>query len=187
MIGTMKPPKKKPDAPDAALFRQAMADVRPLKKSHLRVTAPVSRKRTSRVPAKESLPLTVHIDDVTILNPEELLSFARSGIASKVMRELRGGKASISATLDLHGLTAIEAQHDLHRFLNQCLADGHQHIRIIHGKGRGTKDAPPILKSIVNHWLREQPEVLAFCSAPPREGGAGAALVLLKRSTRSRP
>lgn len=178
----MKPPKKKPDEKDIELFRQAMADVRPLKKSHVRVTAPVSPQRTRRAPPKENLPLAVHIDDVVILKPEDILEFARSGIASKVMRELRAGRASINATLDLHGLTALEAQHDLHRFLQQCVAHGHQHICIIHGKGRSTKDAPPILKSIVNHWLREQPKVLAFCSALPREGGAGAVLVLLKRN-----
>ena len=179
----MKPPKKKPDESDAELFRRAMTGVRPLKKEHVRVTAPTPRKRPRRVIEKEDLPVPVHFDDVTTLHPDELLEFARSGISSKVMRDLRAGRIDVASSLDLHGHTAVEAQAALHRFLQHCLARGLQHVRIIHGKGRGTKDAPPILKSIVNHWLREQSEVLAFCSAPPRQGGAGAVTVLLKRKS----
>ncbi|HET8706021.1 MAG TPA: Smr/MutS family protein, partial [Pseudomonadales bacterium] len=38
----------------------------------------------------------------------------------------------------------------------------------------------PILKSSVNHWLRQLPQVLAFCSAQPKDGGLGAVYVLVK-------
>ena len=49
-------------------------------------------------------------------------------------------------------------------------------MKIIHGKGIDS-----ILKTCVNGWLRQIPEVLAFCSAPAAQGGNGAVLVLLKK------
>ena len=50
-------------------------------------------------------------------------------------------------------------------------------VKIVHGKG---KDA--ILKTCVNGWLRQMPEVMAFVSAPAKDGGNGSVLVLLKKS-----
>ena len=49
-------------------------------------------------------------------------------------------------------------------------------VKIVHGKG-----SEAILKTCINGWLRQLPEVLAFCSAPPKDGGNGAVLVLLKK------
>ena len=38
------------------------------------------------------------------------------------------------------------------------------------------------IKSYVNHWLREIPEVLAYHSAQRHHGGVGAVYVLLRKS-----
>lgn len=40
----------------------------------------------------------------------------------------------------------------------------------------------PVLKGKVNVWLRQKGEVMAFCTAIPRDGGTGAVYVLLRRS-----
>ncbi len=53
-------------------------------------------------------------------------------------------------------------------------------MRIIHGKGYGSKNREPVLKAKLRNWLMPRDEVLAFCQAPPHEGGGGALLVLLK-------
>jgi len=37
-----------------------------------------------------------------------------------------------------------------------------------------------VLRRLARHWLIQRPEVLAWCDAPPKDGGSGAALVLLK-------
>jgi DNA-nicking Smr family endonuclease len=50
---------------------------------------------------------------------------------------------------------------------------------VIHGKGRGSGQRGPVLKHVVNHWLRRMDGVLAFASARPVDGGTGAAYVLL--------
>ena len=52
-------------------------------------------------------------------------------------------------------------------------------MRVIHGKGLGSKNREPVLKVKVKLWLQKRQEVLAFCQAPPVQGGGGALLVLL--------
>jgi len=176
----MKPPKKISES-DVDLFRKAVADVKPLPQKQLH-TPPMAKKPRRRPSSEPTQPLyTLGIDDVTPLQSGALMEFARSGIAPRRLAQLRRGDIAPTATLDLHGYQAKPAQLALHEFLHWCVAQGERCVRIIHGKGRGAHDAAPVLKSIVNHWLREQPQVLAFCSAPPNDGGAGAVYVLLKR------
>ncbi|MET0035007.1 MAG: Smr/MutS family protein [Candidatus Thiodiazotropha lotti] len=43
----------------------------------------------------------------------------------------------------------------------------------------------PILKHKLNIWLRQRDDVLAFTSAPRRDGGTGAAYVLLRNPDKS--
>ena len=49
-------------------------------------------------------------------------------------------------------------------------------MRIVHGKGFGSRSGVPIMKAHVDRWLRDRSEVLAFCSALPPDGGTGRAL-----------
>jgi DNA-nicking Smr family endonuclease len=53
-------------------------------------------------------------------------------------------------------------------------------VRIVHGKGLGSKNREPVLKTKVRVWLAQREEVLAFCQAPVAHGGSGAVLVLLR-------
>lgn len=176
----MKPPRKISEA-DVDLFRKAVADVKPLPQKKLPVPAVVAKKPRRRS-GEAARPLhTLEIGDVTPLQAGDRMEFARSGIAPRTLAQLRRGDIPPTSTLDLHGYKSKPAQHALHEFLLWCVAQGKRCVRIIHGKGRGAHDAAPVLKSIVNHWLREQPQVLAFCSAPPDDGGTGAVYVLLKR------
>ena len=53
--------------------------------------------------------------------------------------------------------------------------------------GRGEQSATPArLKSYVVHWLSQMPEVIAYASADRRQGGTGAVLVLLRKSSAAR-
>lgn len=108
------------------------------------------------------------------------LAFLRPGLASTTLRKLRRGHWLIQRELDLHGLTVAEARPVLVAFLNHCLHDGVRCIRIIHGKGLGSKNREPVLKRKVASWLMQRDEILGFCQARRTEGGGGAAVVLLK-------
>ena len=160
-------------------FRKAVADVKPLKR-HKRVSlkgpapAPVphQRRRDEAAALAESLQGPLSIDDV--LETGEELSYLREGMARETLRKLRRGHWSIQDGIDLHGLNRDQAAAIVVDFLNQCLARGLRCVRIVHGKGLG------ILKAKLGKWLPQREEVLAFCQAPPNEGGSGAMLVLLK-------
>jgi len=52
-------------------------------------------------------------------------------------------------------------------------------VRIVHGKGLGSRQREPVLKGLLRKWLLRE-EVLAFSQAPAAQGGSGAVLVLLK-------
>ena len=112
------------------------------------------------------------------------LNFLRPGLATTTLRKLRRGHWLIQRELDLHGYTVAEARPELVAFLNHCLHDGVRCIRIIHGKGLGSKNREPVLKRKVASWLMQREEILAFCQARRTEGGGGAAVVLLKGAKR---
>lgn len=108
------------------------------------------------------------------------LSYVSHGIPAKRFRELKTGTIPWQAKLDLHGLTTEDARETLLAFILRQYEAGHRSILIIHGKG-GVHGEAPVLKNLVNHWLKQIPTVLAFHSAKPKDGGTGALYVLLKR------
>ncbi len=169
---------------DAELFREAVADARPLRGERVVLAGPrppptpVQRLEDERAVMDELLddpPLEVGCE-----TGEELL-FARPGLQHSVIRKLRRGAYSIEGQLDLHGMRVAEARLAVAQFLAAARARGQRCVRIIHGKGNGSALKQPVLKIKVNHWLRQRNEVLAFASATPTDGGTGAIYVLLRR------
>lgn len=112
---------------------------------------------------------------------EELL-YCRNGVQNSVMRKLRRGHYRLEAELDLHRMTAAQAHLALIDFIARCRRRELRCVRVIHGKGLGSKDRRPVLKGRVNQWLRQWNDVLAFCSARPCDGGSGATYVLLRKA-----
>ncbi len=120
------------------------------------------------------------LEHVEVEAGDELI-FLRPGIQHSVLRKLRRGQYSDGAKLDLHGMNIPQAHQALAGFLRHCRVRRINCVRIIHGKGFGSKQQKPVLKNRVNAWLRQRDEILAFCSARPEDGGTGALYVLLKR------
>lgn len=108
-------------------------------------------------------------------------SFCRPGVRAIDARRLKRGQLPVTATIDLHGMTRIEAAHALAAFLHDARRRGHRCVRIIHGKGLGSPDRQPVLKHSVNLWLRQHPDILACCPARAADGGGGAVYALLRR------
>jgi DNA-nicking Smr family endonuclease len=57
-------------------------------------------------------------------------------------------------------------------------------VLIIHGRGHNSREGIPVLKERLQVWLtrgRIGRHVLAFATARPQDGGAGAVYVLLRR------
>jgi len=174
------------DAEDRALFRRAMRDVVPLKRSQR--VAP--SKRTARARAhfaraeraavlRESLGIG---EDLYEVQPGDELLFRRAGVPESVLRRLRRGHYRVEAEIDLHGMIVSEASARLGDFLREARTHGLRCVRVIHGKGLRSGTRGPVIKNTVNALLRRSNPVLAFASARPLAGGTGATLVLLSRS-----
>lgn len=176
---------KKPQLSDAdqAAFKEAMKGVKPLTHTKISLTqAPAhSNKRRAKLHLKEDAAILFPFSDYATLAPvgsDDLIEFFRIGIQHKVLRKMRTGQYTIEAKLDLHGMIVAEARETLGRFIIACNRKGIRHVLIIHGKGR--VHSGPVLKNKLNHWLRQTNDILAFCSARAKEGGAGALYVLLR-------
>lgn len=94
------------------------------------------------------------------------------------------GELEIEVEIDLHGYTADRAERLVLSTLHEMVRCGERCVRIVHGRGRHS-EAGPVLKAGVLEWLTSEPlasQVLAFATAPPAEGGAGATIVLLRRA-----
>jgi DNA-nicking Smr family endonuclease len=110
----------------------------------------------------------------------EALAFVRPGYSAGMLRKLRRGHWVVEASLDLHGLNRSEAAAALREFLHRSRARRLGCVRIVHGKGLGSRNREPVLKGKVYQWLKLRDEVLAFAQAPAAHGGSGALLVLLR-------
>ncbi len=110
---------------------------------------------------------------------EELL-YLREGQSPSVISKLRRGHWVVQANLDLHGLISDEARTQVAEFLAGCKKRGIRCVRIVHGKGLGSRNREPILKHKVRNWLIQKDEVIAYAQARATDGGSGAVIVLLK-------
>ena len=79
-----------------------------------------------------------------------------------------------------------QAHEQVTGFVAESLAAGRRCLRIVHGRGHGSPGREAILRQLVKVWLGRCNDVLAFCHAPPSDGGDGALWVLLKAGGKQR-
>lgn len=174
---------------DLALFREAVKDVRPSAPSEHVTLA--GKRLSTRPRSLEADNLEVMKELLAEPMPElfesgDTLSYQAPGVQHGLLRKLRRGHYRIERELDLHGLNRDRAQAAVNQFLLLCHDQGLRCVRVIHGKGHGSPNSGPVIKTLLDGWLRKRRDVLAFCSARPVDGGTGAVYVLL-RGRRSGP
>jgi DNA-nicking Smr family endonuclease len=104
------------------------------------------------------------------------------GLDRRRAERLKRGQLRPEARLDLHGMTQDEAHRALAGFLSRAQEAGQRSVLVITGKGGSGRGG--VLRDAVPRWLAEAPHrglVLAIAPAQPRDGGAGALYVLLRR------
>lgn len=178
--------QKKISDEERDLFQNAVSDVKPLKSTHQNRSEKKEIKETKRIHIKktesfqpERKPIVFHKTQPDV-ESEDIISFSQSGLQHKRLTQLRQGKMRNEATLDLHRYTTDEAIYAIDDFLLQCQTRGFRTVLIIHGKGNYSAGNKPIIKNVLNAYLRHHPLVLAFHSAKKHQGGAGALYVLIK-------
>jgi DNA-nicking Smr family endonuclease len=119
-----------------------------------------------------------------VSDSDEYIEGIARGVDRALLGRLRAGEFAVQGHVDLHGMTKDQAHQRVRRFVSDCRRSGWRCVLIVHGRGQHSKDQIPVLKQAVRSWLERGPlarHVLAFSTARPRDGGAGALYVLLRR------
>ncbi|WGZ91451.1 MAG: Smr/MutS family protein [Candidatus Thiocaldithrix dubininis] len=172
-------------AEDFALFRESMQEVLPLKPTnqaqHDTAKPPPIPFKSIEDEQQVIIDMLSDAYDPIEIQPGDMLSYVQPGIQTRIFKKLKSGHYRVASELDLHGLNALQAKQLLLEFIHHAHPGMGECVRIIHGKGNRSNHRGPVIKTKINHWLRQHNRVLAFHSARPVDGGTGAIYVLLRR------
>jgi DNA-nicking Smr family endonuclease len=175
------------DLPDDELFAFAMRDVKSLGWS----AVPLHNRPPMEIQAQDdeqhalrALEEFVRNGNVEIEQTAEYIEGSVHPHGRLYLDDLRSGRFSVQAHLDLHGLNLHEARFVLDEFLLESVRAGFTCVRVIHGRGRHSHKHHPVLKENIQRWLctrRLGRHVIAYTSARRCDGGGGAVYVLLRK------
>jgi DNA-nicking Smr family endonuclease len=188
-------------AEDELSFHRMMAGVVPLDAKAGRVAKsegaaaaggarikPGEMREKAKVEAAQALDhLHALVDDAArfeVTDDGKHVEGRRSDVPPNMLRSLRRGLLPIDARLDLHGMTADDAQAKLIAFLRETRGRGERCVLVIHGKGEHSASPGGVLRGEIAAWLsqgRAREHVAAFASAQREDGGEGAVYVALRR------
>lgn len=189
---TRPSPKREPkkQLSDDALFQNAMEDVAPFD----RKTAPMPKHPTpppARLASFEDGEVLAELADLIagvvpfeISDTDEYIQGIAKGLDKRLLKKLKRGEFSIQGHLDLHGMNRQEARKAVEDFLAESRKYRKRCVLLICGRGHHSKGKTPVLKTQLARWLtrgKMGKNILAFCSAQPHDGGAGAIYVLLRK------
>jgi|GEM_PF-182848 len=172
------------------LFSKAMSGVRTLAGKG-REVPPETAPREAAAPAVGH-PLQDFMDgavEFALEFTDEYLEGHVVGLDALTVGKLRAGQYSPEGHLDLHGMNALQAYEAMVGFMRAAYHKGQRTVLLIPGRGRNSPDGMGVLREKVQAWLTHDPfkrVVLAFCTAQPAHGGAGALYVLLRKYKKSR-
>jgi DNA-nicking Smr family endonuclease len=177
------------DDDEAAQFLAAVGMVQPIKQGAGRVEP--AKKDTLPPRADEDAEVLAQLSELVtgdapfdLSDSDEFVEGHLPSLDPRLLQTLRAGEVALQGHVDLHGLTREEAKVALERFLLASRQAGKRCVLVVHGRGLHSKDQIPVLKASVQLWLtrgRIARWVLAFTTARPHDGGAGAVYVLLRR------
>ncbi|NRP36243.1 putative DNA endonuclease SmrA [Marinobacterium sp. xm-d-579] len=124
--------------------------------------------------------------DNQLLNPLDPVEWKRDGVQEGVYRNLRLGKYTVDARLDLINRTLSEACEEVPNFVKECYRLGLRTVMITHGRGKHLQAPQNKMKSALTLWLPNIDEVLAFHSCQPQYGGLAAIYLLLRKNEEQR-
>ncbi len=173
---------------ELSLFKQAVEGARPIQSKHKTNRVKLPMKKPKPVPRQfindERQALSDSLSDHYIpqheLETGEELLYLREGQSPSVLSKLRRGHWVVQKHIDLHGLVSDEARAYVSEFISECKKRGVRCVRIVHGKGLGSRNREPVLKNKLRGWLMQKDEVIAYAQAKQQDGGSGAVIVLLK-------
>jgi DNA-nicking Smr family endonuclease len=171
---------------DEELFGHAMQDVKALGWSavplHHRPPLEI-QPQNDEEEALRALENFLKKGDVQVEQTPEYIEAAVQPRGRLYLQDLRSGRFSVQAWLDLHGLNQQEARFALDEFILASVRASLACVRVIHGRGRHSHKQQPVLKDAIQRWLRSRRlgrHVIAYTSARLCDGGGGAVYILLR-------
>jgi DNA-nicking Smr family endonuclease len=176
-----------PDMPDDELFIYAVRNVKALGWSNvpLQNRPPVEiQPQDDEAEALRALEEFIENGDIASELTPGYIEGAAEAKGRLYLDDLRSGRFSVQAWLDLHGMNRQEARFALDEFLMDSVRDSLSCVRVVHGRGRHSHKQQSILKNLIQRWLcsrRLGRHVIAYTSARRYDGGDGAVYILLRR------
>ncbi len=182
---------------DETFLRRALEGVRPLSsKGNRRSRIPVEPPVTHTI-VDEDAEVIAQLSDLVsgqapfdISESDEYLEGYRVGLDPRLVSQLRRGEFAVQAHFDMHGMIQGAAKEALKEFIIASVRKGLRTVLVVHGRGLRSPGGHSVLKHASAGWLSHGAiggHVLAFTSARPADGGAGATYVLLKREKSRAP
>ena len=175
---------------DFSLFKAEVRGVKPITHDRAEVGKPkadrqklAGLRQAATVRSDKALVIDGMSDQFVIdVGAEDELLWRRDGVQEGQLRKLKLGQIPLEGSLDLHGMTVEKARETLWDFIAEATKLEVRCVRVTHGKAARLDGKRPMIKSHVNTWLRQHPQVLGFASCNARHGGTGAVYVMLKRT-----
>jgi DNA-nicking Smr family endonuclease len=199
------PPRREAAPPSSGLddelsFHRMMSGVTPLDgggKARIPMTADIKpgaqKLKAAEVKAKAAVEaekaldhLHSLVDDVArfeVSDDGRRVEGRRVDAPPDLVRSLRRGLLPVDGRLDLHGMTAPQAQDALVEFLRTMRSRNERCVLVIHGKGERHAGGG-VLRGEISAWLSQgkaREHVAAFATARDDDGGEGAVYVALRR------
>lgn len=183
---------------EEALWKKVADSAAPLNPKAKASKAPLIQPTKPAPPPRDPI-LPFNIGDRALAKPQgltlspaiaEQMGAAPVEMDSKSFRNLKRGKLSPEARIDLHGMTMDQAHGALVPFVLDAHQAGKRLVLVITGKGKSRDDGGPIpmrrgaLRHAVPGWLRAPGlgnVVLQITEAHQKHGGSGAYYVYLRR------
>ena len=111
------------------------------------------------------------------------------GLDAQIINKMKAGEFSSEAHIDLHGLNAMQAWEALVGFFRSAYHKGARCVLVVPGRGLNSPGGAGVLRERLQTWFTQAPfkyVILAFCTALPKHGGAGALYVLLRKQKKTR-
>ncbi|NKB61459.1 MAG: hypothetical protein GKR95_04710 [Gammaproteobacteria bacterium] len=171
---------------DTLLFQEAVSGTRklsPVDRAPTKTTSPGIERRV-RTPHLESVSTAkeavgfIAVDETNEDNSN--IVFARMQLSRKALKRFQKGHYRYQSVLDMHGLRERDVAPALETFLSEAIEYNYQCILVIYGKGFHSTDRKGVIRPAAISWMKTHPDIIAFCSAQPQDGGTGAAYILLR-------
>lgn len=170
-------------------FYKAMQDVKALEGKGREIIPCV--KENALTPPPVVNPLQEFMDgklEFTLSATEDYIEGHIVGIDLMTVGKLQNRQYSPEAHIDLHGLNAEQAYHNLIAFFRNSYQRGLRTVLVVTGKGKNSINGMPVLRSKVQEWFTKDPfrrVILAFCTAKQEDGGTGALYVLIRKQKKN--